>query len=260
MAEELLNAITEPFTKVLFLLHDSRIVSVDNFKRQHAELMKHHWIDSSILQTSDKQHPTTTGIFEVYGKKTGLNMTELKELLIDWMCDKCTELANCMAIALNQSNQTFTEWLQRITLNDEFVPDELTIHCLSRFLNVHTLVYTLNFYWSTLINQFKYDDDKLYKKSDIRLVYVRHHMFAELKHIRQPKPQPTPTTPTTSPGTDKTRKRTASGRHGKKVTNRGDKPWSKQSRKLTTPPSLPPPPHTTTIQKKQTKHQLLTAE
>ena len=67
-------------------------------------------------------------------------------------------------------------------------------------------------------------------------------MFAELKHIRPPKPQPTPTTPTTSPGTDKARKRTSSGRHGKKVTNRGDKPWSKQSRKPTTPPSLPPPP------------------
>ena len=103
MAEELLNAITEPFTKVLCLLHDARIVTVDNFKRQHAELMKHHWIDSSILQTPDKQDPTTTGIFEVYRKKTGLNATELKELLIDWMCDKRTELANCMAIALNQS-------------------------------------------------------------------------------------------------------------------------------------------------------------
>ena len=88
MAEELLNAVTEPFMKVLCLLHDSRIVTMDNLKRQHAELMKHHWIDSSILQTPDKQYPTTTSIFEVYGKKTGLNTTELKELLIDWMCDK----------------------------------------------------------------------------------------------------------------------------------------------------------------------------
>ena len=242
MAEELLNAITEPHTKVLRLLHDLRIISVDNFKRQHAELMKHHWIDSSILQTFDKQHPATTGIFEVYGKKTGLNAAELKELLIDWMCDKCTELSNCMAIALNQSKQTFTKWLQCITLNEEFIPDELTIYCLPQFLNIHTLVYTSNFCWSTLINRFKYDDDELYKKSDIKLVYVGHHMFAELKHIRQPKPQPTPATPITSPGSDKARKRTSSGRCCKKVKNRGDKPWSKQSRKPTTPPSLAPPP------------------
>ena len=83
MAEEILNAVTEPHTKVLCLLHDLRITSVENFKRQHADLMKHHWIDSSILQTSDKLHPTTTGIFEVYGKKTGLNVNELKEMLID---------------------------------------------------------------------------------------------------------------------------------------------------------------------------------
>ena len=204
--------------------------------------MKHHWIDSSILQTFDKQHPTTTGIFEVFGKKTNLNVSELKELLIDWMCDKRTELSNCMAIAWNQSKQTFTEWLQRITLNEDFIPDELTIYCLCRFLHVHTLVYTSNFCWSTLINQFKYNDDELYNKTDIRLVYVGHHMFAELKHIRQPKPPPMPATTTTSPDTNKTRKRTASGKHGKKVTNRGDRPRSKHSRKLTTPPSLPPPP------------------
>ena len=183
MAEELLNAITEPHTKVLRLLHDLRIISVDNFKRQHAELMKHHWIDSSILQTFDKQHPTTTGIFEVYGKKTGLNAAELKELLIDWMCDKCTELSNCMAIALNQSKQTFTKLLQCITLNEEFIPDELTIYCLPRFLDIHTLVYTSNFCWSTLINRFKYDDDELYKKSDIRLVYVGHHVCRTKTHL-----------------------------------------------------------------------------
>ena len=147
-----------------------------------------------------------------------------------------------MAIALNQSSQTFTEWLQHITLKDDFVPDELTIYCLSHFLNVHTLVYTSNFCWSTLINQFKYDNDELYKKSDIKLVYVGHHMFAKLKHIRQPNPQPTPTVPTTSPGTDKAKKRMASGRCGQKVTNRGDKPRSKQNRK-STPLPLPPPLH-----------------
>ena len=107
MAEELLNAVTEPFTKVLCLLHDSKTITIKNCKRQHTELMKYHQLDSSILLTPDKKHPTTTGIFEVYGKKTGLNAAELKEMLIDWMCDKHTELTNCIAIALNQSKQTF---------------------------------------------------------------------------------------------------------------------------------------------------------
>ena len=46
----------------------------------------------------------------------------------------------------------------------------------------------------------------------------------------------------TPPDTNKTRKRTASGKCSKKVTSRGDRPRSKQNRKLTTPPSLPPPP------------------
>ena len=55
MAEELLNAITEPFTKVVCKLHDARIISVENFKIKKAELMKSHWVDSSLLLTTDKK-------------------------------------------------------------------------------------------------------------------------------------------------------------------------------------------------------------
>ena len=131
MAEELLNAVTEPFTKVVCKLHDSRIVSVKNFKIKKAELMKSHWINSTLLLISDKKKPTTTGIFEVFANKAGLNATDLKETLIDWMCDKRTELSNCMAIALNQSKLSFTEWLQKITLSESFILDDLMIYCLS---------------------------------------------------------------------------------------------------------------------------------
>ena len=45
MAEELLNTVTpEPFTKILCLLHDTRMISIDTFKEKQKELMKHHWI------------------------------------------------------------------------------------------------------------------------------------------------------------------------------------------------------------------------
>ena len=81
------------------------------------------------------------------------------------------------------------EWLQGITLNNDFVPDELTIYCLSQFVNLHALAYTSNFCWSTLANQFKLSEEELYDKSDIKLIYVGHNMYVELKHIRQPQPQ-----------------------------------------------------------------------
>ena len=113
MAEELLNAVTEPFTKAVCMLHDSRIISIENFKIKKADLMKSHWIDSTLLLSTDKKSPTTRGIFEVFANKAGLNATDLKETLINWMCDKRTELANCMAIALNQRKLSFTEWLQK---------------------------------------------------------------------------------------------------------------------------------------------------
>ena len=189
MAEELLNAITEQHMKVVCKLHDDRVVSVENFKIKNSELMKTHWIDSSVLLTSDKKRPTTTGIFEVFANKASVSARELKEMLIDWMCDKQTELANCMAIAPNQSKLSFAEWLQKITLNENFVPDDLTIYCLLQFLNVHTLMYTKDFSWSTLLKQFKMDENEMYSKSDIRLVYVGHDMYVKLKHIHQPRPQ-----------------------------------------------------------------------
>ena len=238
MAEELLYAITEPFTKVVCKLHDSRVTSIENFKIKKADLMKCHWIDSTLLLSPDKKKPTTTGIFEVFANKAGLNATELKETLIDWMCDKRAELGNCMAIALNQSKLTFAEWLQKITMNELFIPDDLTIYCLSHFLNVHTLVYTKDFCWSTLLKQFKMSEKELHEKSDIKLVYVGCNMYVELKHVRQPKPQPPkPITPSSDlPDKKITRKNTKSRK--RKVTNRGDKPRPKTPKK----PTLPPPP------------------
>ena len=157
------------------------------------------------------------------------------------MCDKQTELGNCMAIALNQSKLSFAEWVQKVTLNENFVPDDLTIYCLSRFLNVHTLVYTKDFCWSTLLKQFRMDEDELYSKSDIKLVYVGHDMYVELKHIRQQKPKPPqPAVPSvTLPETKNNKKSTKSQKCKTKVTNQGDKPHSKPGKK----PTLPPPPN-----------------
>lgn len=78
LAEELLNVVTpEPFTKVLCLLHDSRATSIGNFKEQHKTLMKQHWLDSSALLSADKQCPTATGIFDVFGKRCGINATQI---------------------------------------------------------------------------------------------------------------------------------------------------------------------------------------
>ena len=249
MAEELLNAITEPFTKVVCKLHDSRIVSVENFKIKKAELMKSHWIDGTLLLTSDKKKPTTTGIFEVFANKAGLNATELKEMLIDWMCDKRTELGNCMAIALNQSTLSFTEWLQKITLSEAFIPDDLTIYCLSRFLNIHTVVYTKDFCWSTLLQQFKMSEEELYAKSDIKLIYVGRDMYVELKHIRQPKPQPPKViTSGNDQSNQKNIKKNTKPRKSK-VTNRGDKICTKPSKNQ----RLPPPPEPRHSERKRRK-------
>ena len=218
IAEELLNAVApEPFTKVVCLLHDTRAVSTENFKRKHPELMKHHWQDSTVLLSPNKSKPTCTGLFEIFSKLCSVNAVDMKEQLIDWICDNRVDLANCMSIALNQSKQTLTGWLQQITMNDEFVPDELTLYCLARFTGHHALVYTNDFCWSTLLNQFRLSEDALYERSKVKLVYVGHHMFTELKDIHLPKPVPAQTPKSVA-------KKPKPNKRSKKVTSRGDKP------------------------------------
>ena len=221
IAEELLNAITpEPFTKVVCLLHDTRTVSTENFKRKHPELMKHHWLDSTVLLSPNKSKPTCTGLFEIFGKLCSVNAVDMKEQLIDWICDNRVDLANCMSIALNQGKQTLTGWLQQITINDEFVLDELTLYCLARFSGHHALVYTNDFCWSTLLNQFRLSEDALYERSKVKLVYVGHHMFTELKDIHLP--NPTPPVPAQTPKSVANKPKP--NKRSKKVTSRGDKP------------------------------------
>ena len=80
--------------------------------------------------------------------------------------------------------------------------------------------------------------EELHAKSDIKLIYVGRDMYVELKHIRQPKPQPTgPVTPSSDLLDTKISKKKMKSRKTK-VTNRGDKPCSKPPKK----PTLPPPP------------------
>ena len=221
IAEELLNAVTpEPFTKVVCLLHDTRTVSTENFRKKHPELMKHHWLDSTVLLSPNKSKPTCLGLFEIFGKLCSVNAVDMKEQLIDWICDNRVDLANCMSITLNQSKQTLTGWLQQITMNDEFVPDELTLYCLARFTGHHVLVYTNDFCWSTLLNQFRLSEDALYERSKVKLVYVGHHMFTELKDIHLPRP--TPSVPAQTPKSVANKPKP--NKRSKKVTTRGDKP------------------------------------
>ena len=232
IAEELLNAVTpEPFTKVLCSLHDTRAVSPDDFKRKRPELMKHHWLDSTVLLSPNKSKPTCTGLFEIFGKLCSVNAFDMKEQLIDWICDNRVDLANCMSIALNQSNQSLTEWLQKLTMNDDFVPDELTLYCLARFTGHHALVYTNDFCWSTLLNQFRLSEDALYERSKVKLVYVGHRMFNELKDIRLPNPSP----PESAITTKSVVKKQKPNKRSKKVTSRGDKPKPKRTKKSVEP-------------------------
>ena len=90
-----------------------------------------------------------------------------------------------------------------------------------------------------LLNQFKLSGEALYEWSDVKLIYVGHHMFMEIKRIRQPKPQvsPPPTAPSTS---ESGKKKPRAGRKRKKVTRHRAIP--KRGKKSPSPSLLPSAP------------------
>ena len=93
MAGELLDVIKkESFTKIVCGLDSRRGTTVEAVKKKYASLMTNHWVDTSVLLNSDGS-PKASGIYEIFGRVANKSGYEVKEEVLDWMCDKRRELA-----------------------------------------------------------------------------------------------------------------------------------------------------------------------
>ena len=61
--------------------------------------------------------------------------------------------------------------------------DELALFCLSKVYNRHVKVYTSNYCWTTLHDQFTLSQEEIGNLCDVHLLYMGPGKFAEIKRI-----------------------------------------------------------------------------
>ena len=187
LASELLDVIKkEAFTKIVCGLDNRRGTTVEAVKKKYASLMANHWVDTSVLLNSDGS-PKATGIYEIFGRIANKSGYEVKEEVLDWMCDKCRELAANMSIAFGHKNLNIIAWMSDVE-KDNYPADEFVIYSLCRLYDVHCILLTKHEPWSTISRQFSMSVEDVWAKSDLRLVML----WRNKKHKSTSKCSPTP--------------------------------------------------------------------
>ena len=191
LASELLDVIKkEAFTKIVCELDSKRGTTIEAVKKKYATLMTNHWVDMSVLLNSDGS-PKATGIYKIFGRVANKSGYEVKEEVLDWMCDKRRELAANMSIAFGQKNLNVIAWMTNVE-KDDYPADEFVIYSLCRLYDVHCILLTKHEPWSTISRQFSMAAEDVWAKSDLRLVMLEPGCYGEIKNIRQPPSAPPP--------------------------------------------------------------------
>ena len=110
----------EAFINRIRGLYDEYIVTVDGFKENNAELLKGHLIDTRHGSDGSK-------IYELFDENMSGEL--IKENLQEWMCDNSWEITNCISIALNMHERTYSEWFRYVDECSSL--DKLALYCLS---------------------------------------------------------------------------------------------------------------------------------
>ena len=232
LASELLDVIKkEAFTKIVCGLDNRRGTTIEAVKKKYASLMTNHWVDTSVLLNNDGS-PKASGIYEIFGRIANKSGYEVKEEVLDWMCDKRRELAANMSIAFGHKNLNIITWMSEVE-KDNYPADEFVIYSLCRLYDVHCILLTKHKPWSTISRQFSMAVEDVWAKSDLRLVMLELGCYGEIKNIRQPpSAPPPPSTKNSAPQTTLT-KRTPKDRgrpKAAKTTNRGNAPKPQKSK------------------------------
>ena len=220
LASELLDVIKkEAFTKIVCGLDNKWGTTVEAVKKKYSSLMVNHWVDTSVLLNNDGS-PKASGIYEIFGRIANKSGYEVKEEVLDWMCDKRRELAANMSIAFGQKNLNIIAWMSDVE-KDNYPADEFVIYSLCRLYDVHCILLTKYEPWSTISRQFSMAVEDVWAKSDLRLVMLEPGCYGEIKNIRQPPSAPPPSTKSTTSQCTPT-KRGRGRPKTAKLTNRGN--------------------------------------
>ena len=189
LAEELLQVLTRyPYEPLLRWIHTEHKYVKSEVSSLEKKYTGRYAIDT--MRCINKHGRTiTNGLFDIFGKFSKKSATETRQEMIKWIRDNMPEVKSYTSIAFRKAFMTVEDWLVTMTLNN--VPgDELSIFCLSKMYLRHVIVYTKQFYWTTVAHDWADTEETVSRKCELELVYMGPGRFGEMIPVSNPTPAP----------------------------------------------------------------------
>ena len=151
----------ELFIKPIHGLYKDQLITVNEFKNRHSDILKNRWVDTSHGTKGDKIY----GMFD-----PSIDPEIVKENLQEWLCDHRMEVTDCISITLRNHERTYAEWFCYVDSCSS--PDELALYCLSRKHGIHTSVFNKSYIWTTLSNHLTQSDEEIIQLCGVNLVFL----------------------------------------------------------------------------------------
>ena len=141
-------------------------------------------MDTSLAYKNGRAKPSH--LFEIFGNFSGHDAIEVRELLLEHIAQNLNFHVKRSTVCLEMWNTCFPDWSKRLADGRTYC-DELGLLSLSALYRRHTLVITSNKLWSTVEHSNPLNLLELLNECSVKLVYLGHLRFGELKpHPRRP--------------------------------------------------------------------------
>ena len=129
----------DKFITPIRCLYNEYATTLDKFKEEHGVLL----VNYELEDLGDDAE------YKLYAEFSKDNDGKLaRELVQTWICDNRLEVTNCIHIALDNRNQSFSNWFRDSEQYSS--PDELLLYCLGKQNNRHISIFNSKYVWSTL--------------------------------------------------------------------------------------------------------------
>ena len=178
ITEELYSLfLTHNYCENVQSLHDRDAINCSLF--QDLTLGKNYWLDTQNTLLNGKSNPDH--MFQLFGKFSNDDPDCVRQCMIDIIQEEPSKWQHAGEVYLQFNLLNIDDWCELMEL-PHVSYDELMLYILSIVHSHHTIVYTAKRILTTINNINLLSVPKFHSVCDVHLVFLRNHMYSELKH------------------------------------------------------------------------------
>ena len=177
MAFELMNLVS-PYNYTRNLVHLNKNDILDQPAFDKMELSAKYWLDLRHCYRYGKKNPQQ--LFEIFGYFNSEEPEDVQSNICTRIKMEMELYAKVGTVHLLFIDSDIAKWLKAMKNNRNY-GDPLMLYTLSRTFQRHSVVLCANRAWSTVGTDDPIDSDRLLEICHVKLVYIGHNMFGELR-------------------------------------------------------------------------------